>query len=129
VIDYGCGSGILAIAAARLGAQAVWAVDIDPQALQTTAQNAQINAVEVRPVVPDELPRLQADVLIANILARPLIDLAPDFARRVKPGGRLVLSGILIEQTAEVNDAYAPWFEMGVPAIAEGWARVQGVRR
>jgi ribosomal protein L11 methyltransferase len=131
VIDYGCGSGILAIAAARLGAETVWAVDIDPQALQATAENARINAVEhtIYPVPPESLPPVQADGLLANILARPLIDLAPVLAGRVRNGGWLVLSGILAEQTGEVSAVYAPWFEMEAPVVTEGWVRLQGIRR
>jgi ribosomal protein L11 methyltransferase len=131
VIDYGCGSGILAIAAANLGARTVWAVDIDPQALQAAADNARANRVETKlvAVTPEALPAMSADVLMANILARPLIALAQDFAARVRPGGRVVLSGILGEQADDVSAAYAPRFVMAPPVRDEEWVRLEGVRR
>lgn len=107
VIDYGCGSGILAIAAARLGAAAVLAVDIDPQALYATGENARANAVDdrIRSARPGALPAFRADCLLANILARPLIELAPRFAALLDPGGRLTVSGILADQAAAVTAA------------------------
>ena len=131
VIDYGCGSGILGIAALKLGARTVWAVDNDPQALVATLDNAQRNGVAagVRAVLPGELPELQADLLLANILANPLIELAPRFAASVNAGAGLVLSGILMEQAADVAAAYRPLFEMEAPAQRDDWVRLAGVRR
>jgi len=107
LLDYGCGSGVLAIAAAKLGARRVWAVDIDPQALLASDDNADANKVEDRIEFsyPEALPAaLQVDLLLANILARVLVQLAPEFGRRVKPGGRLLLCGVL-EQHADVVQA------------------------
>ena len=111
VVDYGCGSGILGIAAAKLGASAIYAVDIDPQALEATRENARRNKVSdlVQTFFPDDFPEVQADVLVANILANPLIEMAQRIARLLKPGGKLALSGILIEQSGQVLDAYTPW--------------------
>jgi len=131
VIDYGCGSGILAVAAAKLGARHVWAVDNDPQALIATRDNAGKNGVEqtIAAVLPDGLPTIQAPLLLANILAQPLISLAERFAGYVSPGGHIVLSGILVEQAEQVSDAYQPWFDMAPPATREEWVRLTGRRR
>ncbi|MEW6352806.1 MAG: 50S ribosomal protein L11 methyltransferase [Pseudomonadota bacterium] len=185
VIDYGCGSGILAVAAAKLGARRVWAADIDPQALEATRANAEKNAVQdvIVTGLPDaELPpqsesangpsmargprlvpiaesangpsvargprlvpiaesatgpsvargpRLVpiADTLLANILARPLVDLAPRFAALLRPGGHIVLSGLLSEQAQHVACAYTPWFTMADIVVHEGWARLEGIRK
>jgi ribosomal protein L11 methyltransferase len=132
VIDYGCGSGILAIAAARLGATEVLAVDIDPQALLATRDNAERNAVaqliDVRLAAQDD-SHTPADILLANILAGPLEELAPVFAGRVRAGGRLVLSGILREQAEAVATRYAPWFDIAPVVAQNDWARLDGVRR
>jgi ribosomal protein L11 methyltransferase len=129
VLDYGCGSGILAIAAAKLGAGAIGATDIDPAALETAAANALANgaALDIRP--PQDLGPGSYDIVVANILAQPLIVLAPLLAARCAPGGRIALSGILESQAAEVAAAYAPWFELGAGAADEGWALVEGVLR
>jgi ribosomal protein L11 methyltransferase len=131
VIDYGCGSGILAIAAALLGAEEVWAIDNDPQALIATRDNAERNAVATRihTALPEGLPPCQSDVLIANILAGPLMELAPHFATLVRPGAAIVLSGILPEQAAEVLATYRPWFDMAAPAEHDGWIRLEGCRK
>lgn len=131
VIDYGCGSGILAIAAAKLGAAEVWAVDIDRQALQATADNARANGVaaSIRAVPPQALPALHAQVLVANILAGPLMELAPRFAQLVRPGGRIALSGIPAEQAAEVCAAYMPWFILDPVTESDGWGLVKGMHR
>jgi len=131
VVDYGCGSGVLAIAAARLGAETVWAVDNDPQALLATEDNAARNEVggRIRTFLPDDLPALQADVVVANILAGPLLTLAPLLAHLARPGGHLALSGILAEQAAEVATAYAPWFELEPPTQQEEWVRLEGTMR
>lgn len=139
VIDYGCGSGILAIAAARLGAAEVLAVDIDPQALLATRDNAERNGVarliEAR-LIDDGVDErasdsraAPADILLANILAGPLESLAPAFAARVRGGGRLVLSGILRDQAEAVATRYAPWFDIGPVVVRDDWARLDGVRR
>lgn len=129
VLDYGCGSGILAIAAAKLGADRVDAVDIDPQAVETAAANAQANGVAVRALLPDALPGEPYDIVVSNILAQPLVVLAPLLAARVAPGGRIALSGILQAQAAEVMDAYAARFAMQIDAVEEGWALVAGRHR
>jgi ribosomal protein L11 methyltransferase len=128
VLDYGCGSGILAIAAARLGAAHVDAVDIDPDALAATAENARVNGAAVRTFTPEALEAASYDVVMSNILAQPLILLAPLLAARTAPAGRIALSGILSAQCAEVAAAYAPWFEVAAGASDEGWALLQGVR-
>ena len=130
VIDFGCGSGILAIAAAKLGAARVWAVDHDPQALQATRDNARANDVEhlISTCTAEDLPALQADVLLANILAAPIISLAPSFAALLRPGGRVLLSGILDVQADEVLEKYRAWFNMAPIAVREEWVRAHGLR-
>lgn len=131
VIDYGCGSGILAIAAARLGARQVWGVDIDAQALQASARNAERNQVAERLslVLPEDLPAIQADLLLANIIAGPLIGLAPRFGTLVRGGGKLVLSGILTDQVGEVEAAFRPWFELDQYKQREDWVLIQAIRK
>lgn len=131
VIDYGCGSGILAIAAAKLGARQVWAVDYDPQALTATANNAEANAVSLQISLhePDSLPEMKVDILLANILAGPLLELAPRIAQLVRPGGQVVLSGILAEQAPAVMEKYQVWFNMEPTATREEWVRLSGQRR
>ena len=131
VVDYGCGSGILAIAAAKLGAGSVLAMDIDPQALIATHENAERNGVAGRVVVTGD-PQLaagSADVLLANILAGPLVELAPRFARAVRPGGHVALSGLLLEQADTVTSAYRPWFDIATATTRDGWALLAGRRR
>lgn len=131
LIDYGCGSGILAIAALMLGAKAADALDIDPQALVATVENARRNAVDdrLRCGQPAELRSFEADILVANILASPLIELAPELSGRIRIGGHLVLSGILAEQAADVGDAYRTWFDVLKHTEMDGWVRLDGVRR
>ncbi|MEW5838623.1 MAG: 50S ribosomal protein L11 methyltransferase [Pseudomonadota bacterium] len=133
VLDYGCGSGILAIAALKLGAAHAWGIDIDPQALSATADNAARNAIEserLQTGLPNALPTdARFDVLLANILMGPLIELAPTLTRHVKPGGQLVLSGLLAEQAQGVMAAYAADFDFTPPALQDGWARLNAVRR
>jgi ribosomal protein L11 methyltransferase len=126
VLDYGCGSGILAIAAARLGAAQVDAVDLDPQAVETTAANARANGVRLNAALPDALGAAAYDIVLSNILAQPLIVLAPLLAER---GQRIALSGILEEQAGEVGAAYEPWFRMQVAATDGGWALLTGARK
>jgi ribosomal protein L11 methyltransferase len=129
VLDYGCGSGILALAAAKLGASAVVAVDLDPQALAACAANARANGVSIRIAPPDALPSGTYDLIAANILAEPLIGLAPLFAARSRRGTRIALSGVLAEQAAQVMAAYAPAFDLCVERTNEGWALLAGERR
>lgn len=131
LMDFGCGSGILAIAALRLGAARAIAVDHDPQALEATAANAVENRVEDRLEVctPEGRPDVQVEILIANILAGPLLELAPAFARQVCPGGRLVLSGLLPDQVPQVSGAYQSWFRLQEPEIAGDWVLLSGQRR
>lgn len=126
VLDYGCGSGILAIAAARLGAARVWGVDIDPQAVAAAKDNAQRNGVTADFFPPDEAPRQQADVVLANILTNPLKALMPLLTGLVATGGRLVLSGILDSQAEEVMAIYAPAISVTVWAEEEGWVCLEG---
>lgn len=128
VLDYGCGSGILAIAAAMLGAGRVDAVDIDEQAVQSTRYNARNNQVEVHAWLPDGLQEGCFDVVVANILSNPLKVLAPMLANRVAPGGRLVLSGVLERQADEVAAAYRPWLELEVWKALDGWVCLAGRR-
>lgn len=128
VLDYGCGSGILAIAAAMLGASATVGVDIDEQAVQSTRDNALANEVVLDAMLPDGLPDGQYDVVVANILSNPLKVLAPMLAGRVGAGGQLVLSGVLERQADEVAAAYAPWIAMSVWRAREGWVCLSGVK-
>lgn len=127
VIDYGCGSGILGIATAKLGAATVYAVDIDPVALEVSDKNAANNHVATAifsTYLPEQLPPLQADVVIANILAQPLIGLAATLASLLKPQGSVVLSGILQEQTEMVIVGYSPWFSDFNVTDQDGWVRI-----
>jgi ribosomal protein L11 methyltransferase len=126
VLDYGCGSGILAIAAAKLGAAHVDGVDVDPQAVETAAANAYANGVGVNAMLPDALAAGDYDLVVSNILAQPLIVLAPLLAAR---GRRLALSGILDEQAEEVMRAYRPWYDIALAANAERWVLLAGARR
>jgi ribosomal protein L11 methyltransferase len=131
VIDYGCGSGILGIAALLLGAREVLGVDNDPQALLATRDNAQRNDVEerLRACLPDHVPARPADVMVANILAQPLIDLAPHLANLTAPGGLLALSGILLEQAEAVAERYREWFEITAIDNRNEWSRITGIRK
>lgn len=128
VIDYGCGSGILAIAAAKLQAGPVIGVDIDPQAVESSRYNASLNGVSAWFQLADGAPPMPADVVIANILSGPLKVLAPLFAQLTRPGGRIVLSGVLAAQASEVAESYSQWFEMRPEVVVEGWARLEGSR-
>lgn len=131
VLDFGCGSGILAIGALLLGARSALAVDIDPQAVTATMQNAIQNDVGERlsaHLVADD-PGGEFDVVVANILARPLADLAADLSARVARGGTLVLSGILESQCDAIADCYRPWIRFEPPALRDGWACLAGTRR
>ncbi|ARS47550.1 ribosomal protein L11 methyltransferase [Ectopseudomonas mendocina] len=132
VLDFGCGSGILAIAALLLGAPQAVGTDIDPQALEASRDNANRNGIDPArfPVyLPADLPQQPAEVVVANILAGPLVSLAPQITALVQEGGRLALSGILAEQAEEVRAAYADAFELDPTAIKDGWVRISGVKR
>lgn len=128
VIDYGCGSGILAIAAARLGAGEVIGIDIDPQAVLSTAENARINRVEVTALGGDAALPAPAQLVIANILSTPLKLLAPILSSLVAPGGRLVLSGVLERQIDEVAQCYDPALGVHAWRTRDGWACLTGTR-
>lgn len=130
VLDYGSGSGILSIAALRLGAARAVAVDHDPQALEASRDNAQQNAVGDRLLacLPGEVPEEPADLLLANILAHPLIELAPRLALLARPGGLIALSGILSDQVAQVEEAYDPWFALEAPVAEDDWILLSGSR-
>ncbi|MDR0481411.1 MAG: 50S ribosomal protein L11 methyltransferase [Gallionellaceae bacterium] len=129
VLDYGCGSGILAIAALKFGAARAMGIDLDPQAVRASRDNAAANGVHADFYLPDDAPAFSADIVIANILTNPLKLLAPLLAKATRAGGHIVLSGILTEQADEVMKIYAQWFNLAPPIMDEGWARVSGVKR
>lgn len=131
VVDFGCGSGILGIAALKLGAKKVIGIDIDPQALLASQDNANRNGVgeQIELFLPDKQPAMKADVVLANILAGPLRELRHIITDYCKPGGKLVLSGILDNQADDINQLYAQDFIMEDNAIEGEWARVSGVRK
>jgi ribosomal protein L11 methyltransferase len=134
VLDYGCGSGILAMVAKKLGARDVMGVDIDPQAIESARANAERNHCEIDFFVPDDFaasPKLQQaagrfDVVVANILSNPLKLMAPMLSGRVADGGSLILSGVLARQADEVAAAYAPFIKLGVWAEQDGWVALHG---
>ncbi len=127
VLDYGCGSGILAIGAAKFGAQDIDAVDIDPAALESSQQNAQANGVQMRSGLPD-LAKGSYQTVLANILATPLKVLAPLLCAHVNAGGHLVLAGILERQADELMEAYAPYLPLQVADTQEGWILMTALR-
>ncbi len=131
LLDYGCGSGILGVAALLLGARFVWACDTDAAAVRVTTETAALNGVASRLWCgsPQSLPPEPADVVVANILSAPLIALAPELARRVVAGGHLVLSGILDAQSPDVLQAYIPTFNLAVTARRDSWVRLDGPKR
>ena len=129
VLDYGCGSGILAITAAKLGAGKVVGVDIDKQAIRASHDNATQNQVNIEVYLPDAQPEGQFDVVVANILANPLRMLGQMLAGRVKTDGQIVLSGILAEQVEEISALYQQWFDMKPATIQDGWACLFGTKR
>lgn len=131
VIDYGCGSGVLALAAVALGADTAQAVDVDPLAVSETTENARKNGLGGRVTAghPDAAGLVPADFLVANILLGPLIELAPRFAALVRPGGDIVLSGILATQAEACLGRYARWFNMAPPRYRDEWALLAGRRR
>ncbi len=131
LLDFGCGSGILAIAALLLGAKQAVGTDIDYQAIEASRDNAERNGIDASRLplyLPEQLPAEQADVVVANILAGPLVALAPQITSLVKPGGRLALSGILAEQGEDVAAAYAEAFDLDPLCIRDGWVRISGRR-
>ncbi|MHA3054191.1 50S ribosomal protein L11 methyltransferase [Acinetobacter sp. ANC 4633] len=136
VVDYGCGSGILGVAALLLGAKKVYATDIDPQAVLATKQNAELNGVLDRLFVglPEEFnaefKSQQADVLVANILAAPLMALAPEFAKLLKADGEFALAGVIEEQVADVSEVYQEFFDiLNIEKREENWCRISGKRQ
>jgi ribosomal protein L11 methyltransferase len=128
VLDYGCGSGVLGIAAKRLGAARVVAVDVDPDALRVTRANALANGVELEVVDCERVPCASYDIVLANILAAPLKLLAPLLASLTRRGGRIALAGILAGQAEEVRVAYLPWYELACAVETEGWTCLAGRR-
>ena len=128
VLDYGCGSGILAIAAARLGAARVTALDIDDKALEATARNARDNNVSLHLLSANERPVGQFDRIVANILTNPLCVLAPVISACLAPGGRIALAGVLSTQTQQVIDAWQAYLPLAAAAERDGWVRLEGVR-
>lgn len=126
LLDYGCGSGILAIAAARLGAREVHGLDIDPQAVQAARDNAATNQVQACFEVASTAAEGSYDRVVANILANPLRLLAPAITARVRPGGFLALSGILETQAEELMACYRPWIQLDIGAVLEGWVCLTG---
>jgi ribosomal protein L11 methyltransferase len=131
IVDYGCGSGILGIATLLMGAKKVIGVDIDPQALLATTENAKRNNLpeDAMPVyLPPSCPEIQADVMLANILAGPLAELAPTLNNMTKIGGKICLSGILAIQADAVKEAYAHWFDFDPIATQEEWVRLTATK-
>ena len=132
VMDYGCGSGILSIAATLLGASTVYAVDYDPQAITAISNNIEKNMIcegRIRTYLPEDLPTIRVDCLVANILAMPLIELSEQFSNLTKPMGKLVLSGILEEQTNSIIQHYKRWFEIDKPQEKDGWVLISCTRK
>ncbi|MDH5767188.1 MAG: 50S ribosomal protein L11 methyltransferase, partial [Gammaproteobacteria bacterium] len=130
VLDYGCGSGVLGIAALMLNAQHCDAVDIDPQALEATLANAEANAVKsnISVMKPEQLPEKQYDIVIANILAGPLIELAPKLSQQTKIGGHIILSGILESQAESIQNTYQQWFKIDSVINHDEWIRITGTK-
>ena len=128
VLDYGCGSGILAVAAVRLGASAAMGVDIDPNALIAAKDNAANNQVDLQ-LRHSALPLTEVfDIVVANILTNPLCVLAPLLVQRIAAGGRIALSGVLVTQAKQVIAAYAPYLPLNIGATRDGWVRLEGMR-
>lgn len=131
VVDFGCGSGILSLAALKLGAEKVIGIDIDPQALQASLENAKRNGVEDRLelFLPKDQPTLKADVVVANILAGPLRELAPTIIEFVADNGLLALSGVLENQANDLQNLYGQWCNMSPIAVQDEWVRLSGQKR
>jgi ribosomal protein L11 methyltransferase len=131
LVDFGCGSGILALAAAKLGVRHAWAVDNDPQALSACRTNAENNQLltSITTCAPQALNLPSVDIVIANILANPLLQLAPRFAELLNPGGRIVLSGILGNQVELIETRYRQWFQLENPVQQDEWVRLAGIKK
>ncbi len=129
VLDYGCGSGILAIAAMKLGAASAIGVDVDAQAVQASRDNAEANQVRADFYLPDGIALAQYEIVVANILTNPLRALAPLLAGTTRSGGRIVLSGILAEQAQDVMRIYQQWFDLAPAVLEDGWCCLSGVKR
>ncbi|WP_322005937.1 50S ribosomal protein L11 methyltransferase [Paraburkholderia tropica] len=129
LLDYGCGSGILAILAQKCGANPVIGIDIDPQAVESARHNSERNRADVTYGLPDDLKAGEFDIVVANILSNPLKLMASMLSSRVKPGGRLALSGILARQAEEVAQVYERWIDISVWREHEGWVCLAGTRR
>lgn len=129
VLDYGCGSGILAIAAKKLGASQVVGTDIDAQAIQASVFNAEQNHVEAQFLMASQFHSQAFDVVVANILSSALSVLAPALAQACKPGGKIALSGILREQEADVSNIYAEWFDMQPAQYMDAWVLLTGTKK
>lgn len=129
VLDYGCGSGILAIAALKLGAMGATGIDLDPQALQVSEENARLNGVDLDLFLCEEAPPFEVDLVVANILANPLKKEASRLAGYTRRGGKLALSGILLEQVEEVSSVYSKWFQLERPSVNKDWACLAGTKR
>ena len=129
VLDYGCGSGILAIAAKKLGASEVVGVDIDAQAIISSNFNAEQNQVSAKFFMATDYPEKQADIVVANILSSALSVLAPALAGACKQHGRIALSGILREQAEQVSAIYAEWFAMDAPVFMDSWTLLTGTKK
>jgi ribosomal protein L11 methyltransferase len=128
VLDYGCGSGILAIAAMKLGAGSAHGIDVDAQAVQSSRDNANANHVVPKLPLPEGTPQ-PADIVVANILTNPLKILAPLLAGATRLGGRIVLSGVLSEQAKDVEQVYAQWFKLNPTVMEDGWACLSGIKK
>lgn len=131
VVDFGCGSGILSLAALKLGAKKVIGIDIDPQALQASLENAKRNQCEDRLALylPKDQPEFKADVVVANILAGPLRELAPVIIEYVACNGVLALSGVLEEQAEQLQTIYGEYCQMDAVAVQDEWVRLSGIRK
>ena len=127
VMDFGCGSGILGVAAGCLGASQVTGLDIDPQALLATEHNASLNDLVVETLLPDQTPSCTFDVVVANILANPLIDLADTLNNLTQPGGKIIMAGLLNEQADQVRASY-PNIHFDADVSKEGWTRLSGTK-
>ncbi len=126
ILDYGCGTGILAIAALKLGAGKAIGTDIDPQALIATQNNAELNHVTVSTCIPEDLPPQKINIIVANILLKPLIELAEHFSDRLVPGGRIALSGLLTAQSEKVVSVYKPYFKNLTILKQDSWGLISG---
>ena len=127
VMDFGCGSGILAVAAGCLGASQITGLDIDPQALIATKHNARLNHLVIKTLLPDQIPSHTFDVVVANILANPLIELASSLSELTRPGGKIVMAGLLDEQARQVKAAY-PAITFDIDQSREGWTLLSGTK-